>query len=109
MKFLFTFLLKSKQPFFSLWKMVESEKRLNNHKTLKTSIGAIMKSPEMLKFVPSCLKTKRMCKSPVKKLLFIIMYVTDQCKTQEVFNKFILENNRMLKFIPDSWRNKKTV
>ena len=48
-----------------------------NCKSLKISIGAIMKNPKMLRFVPDDLKTKKMCKNAVKKLLFLIRYVPD--------------------------------
>ena len=36
----------------------------------------------MLRFLPGCLKSKKMCKSAVKKLPFVIRYVTDRYKTQ---------------------------
>ena len=35
------------------------------------------------------------------------MYVLDQYKTQEICNKVILENDRLLRFIPDCNKNKK--
>ena len=38
----------------------------------------------MLRFVPDHLKTKMMCKNAVKKLLFVISYVTNQYTTQEI-------------------------
>ena len=38
-------------------------------KSLKISIGAVMKNPEMLKFVPDHLKSKTMCKHAVKSYL----------------------------------------
>ena len=31
----------------------------------------------MLRFLPDCLETKRVCKNPVKKLSFVIGYVPD--------------------------------
>ena len=37
-----------------------------------------MKDPGMLELVPDHLKTKKMCKSAVKKLLFLIKYVPDR-------------------------------
>ena len=36
------------------------------------------KNPEMLRFVPDHLETKKMCKNAVKKLLFVITYVPDR-------------------------------
>ena len=41
------------------------------------SNAAIIKIPEMLRLIPDHLKTKKMCKDAVKKLPFIIGYVTD--------------------------------
>ena len=38
-------------------------------KSLNISIRTVMKNPEMLKFVPHHLKTKKMCKDTVKKFL----------------------------------------
>ena len=37
------------------------------YKSLNINIGKIMKNPEILKFVPDHLKTKKMCKHAVKK------------------------------------------
>ena len=50
----------------------------------KISIGAKMKNPEILRIVPDHLKTKKMCKHKVKKLLFVIRYVLDQYKMQKI-------------------------
>ena len=41
-----------------------------------------------------------MCKNGVKKLPFVIMYVPERYKTQEMCDKAVLENGRMLKLIP---------
>ena len=43
----------------------------------------------------------------VKKLSFVIIYVSDQYKTQKICNKVITENFGVLKFIPDYYRNQK--
>ena len=48
--------------------MVDSEYSTNVYKSLKISIESIIKSPEMLKFVPDHLKTKKMGKYSVKKM-----------------------------------------
>ena len=48
------------------------------YKVLNISIGAVMKSPEMLKFVPDYLKTKKMCKHAAKKLPYLLRYVSDR-------------------------------
>ena len=39
------------------------------YKSLYISIGALMKNPEIVTFVPDHLKTKRLCKYPVKNYL----------------------------------------
>ena len=70
-------------------------------KTLKISIGVIIKDQEMLRLVPDYLKTKKTCKYAVKKLPFVIKYVPDRYKTQRICDKVILENDGMLMFIPD--------
>ena len=41
-----------------------------------------MKNPELLKFIPDNLKTKKMCKHVAEKLPFLIRNVSDQYKTQ---------------------------
>ena len=61
--------------------MVDSEYSTDNYKSLKISIRTIMANPEILKFVSDHLKTKKMCKHAVKKLLFVIRYVSDRYKT----------------------------
>ena len=66
------------------------------HKSLNVSIRTVMKNPEMLKFVPNHLKTKKMCKHAVKKLPYLLRYVPDQYKTQQMCDKAILENNGTL-------------
>ena len=48
--------------------MVDSKNNPDNYKTLKISIGTIIENPEMLRFVPDDLKTKKMCKDAIKKL-----------------------------------------
>ena len=63
--------------------MVDSEYSSENNDPLKISIGAIIKNLETLRFVPDHVKTKKMCKHAVKKLLFVIRYVSDRYLTQE--------------------------
>ena len=61
-------------------------------KTLKISIGAIIKDPEMLEIIPGHLSTKKMCKNAVKKSLFILgisemlMFIPDCYKDQNMCN-----------------------
>ena len=45
--------------------MVDSKYSSDNYKTSKVSIGAIIKDPEMLRFVPDHFKTKKICKNAV--------------------------------------------
>ena len=42
------------------------------YKSLNISTITVMKNPEMLKFVPNHLKTKKMCKHAVKKLPYLL-------------------------------------
>ena len=71
-------------------------------KTLKISIGKI------IRLVPNHLKAKKMCKIAVKKLPSVIKYVSDQYKSNEMWN-VTKENDGMLKFIPDYYEDKKCV
>ena len=61
-----------KQLFCGLYKMVDSKDSPDNYKTLKISIGTLIKYSEMIKFVPDHLKTKKVCKRAVKKLPIVI-------------------------------------
>ena len=61
--------------------MVCSEYSSDNYKFLLISIGAIIKNPEMVRFVLDHLKTKKMCKNVVKKLPFVTKYVSHRYKT----------------------------
>ena len=47
--------------------MVDSEYNMDIYKSAKISVGAVMRNPKILKFVPDQLKTKKMCKHAVKK------------------------------------------
>ena len=71
----------------------------DNYKSWKMHIGAIMKNPETIRFVPDDLETKKMFKNAAKKLLFAITYFSDWYKTQEMCNKIIEENVGTLNFI----------
>ena len=67
------------------------------------SIGEIIKDPEMFKLVLDNLKTKKMYKHTVKKLSFLVKYVPDRCKAQQLCDKVIIENDGMIMFIPDQY------
>ena len=51
------------------------------------------------------LKTKKMCKHPVKMLPFLIKYVPGRFKTQKMRYKVILKNGGMLMVFPDCYRD----
>ena len=90
---------------FSLYKMVDSKNNPNNYKTPKISIGPIIK--EILRFVPDNLKTKKMCKIAVQRLLFVINYVPDQYETKKVCDNVIMKNGGILGFILDYYKDQK--
>ena len=46
-----------------------------------------------------------MCKHAVKKLPFIIRYIPDQYKTQQMCDKALLENSRTLDSVLDCYKN----
>ena len=52
--------------------MVDSEYSKCDYKSSNISMGAVMKNPDMIKFVPDHLKTKKLCNYAVKKLPFVI-------------------------------------
>ena len=80
--------------------MVDS---MDIYKSLNINIGTVIKNPEMLKFVPDHLKTKKMLKHAVKKLPYLLRYIPDQYTTQEMCDEAILENGRTLKSVPDCY------
>ena len=74
-------------------------------KSLNISVGTVMKTQEMTKYVPDHLKTKKMCKHAVKKLPYLMRYVRDGYKTQQMCDKAILEKGETLKSVPDKCNN----
>ena len=72
--------------------MVNSEYITNIYKFFKISLGAVMRNPEILKFVSDHLKNKKMCKHAYKTLPFVLRHVPDQYKTQQRCNKAVLKN-----------------
>ena len=81
--------------------MTDSEYNIDTYKSGKVNIGTVMENSEMLKFDPDHLKTKKKCKHVVKKLCFLIRYDPYQCKSEQMCDKAILENDRTLKSVPD--------
>ena len=55
--------------------MADSDYSTDNYKSLKISIGTVIKNPEMIRFIPYHHKTKSMCKNAVRKLPFVTRYV----------------------------------
>ena len=53
-------------------------------KSLNISIGIVMRNPEIWKFVPDYFKFKKMFKHAVKVWSYLLRYVPDQYKTQQV-------------------------
>ena len=56
------------------------------------NIGIVITNPEILKFVPDHLKTKKMCKHAVKKLHYLLRYAPDQYKTEQMCDKAIKQS-----------------
>ena len=79
--------------------MIDSEYSTNIFKSLNISIRTVMRNPEILKFVPDHLKTKKLCRHAVKKLPYLLRYVPDQYRTQKMCDKAILENRGALKSV----------
>ena len=66
-----------------------------------------MKHPEKLKLVSDHLETKqKMCKHAVKKLPYLLRHLSNQYKTQQMWNKTMLENGGTLKSVPNCYKNK---
>ena len=70
------------------------------YKSLNISTGTAMKNKEMLKLVSDDLKTKIISKHAVKEFLYLLRYVLDQHKTQQICDRSILENGGTLKSVP---------
>ena len=59
---------------FNIYKMVDN---ICTHKSININIGTALKNRGMLKLVPYHLKTRKMCKHAVKKLPYLLRYVSD--------------------------------
>ena len=79
------------------------------YKYLDINTGTVMKNPAMLKFVLDHVNPKKLCKHAVKKLLYLLRYVPDQYKTQQMCDKAITENGGTLKSVLTTARIKKCV
>ena len=74
------------------------------YKSVKISIGVVMKNLETLRFAPDYLEVKKMCKHAVRNLTYLIKYASDKCKTQQTCDRAILENGEILKFVFDCYK-----
>ena len=87
------------------------------YKFLNINIGTVMKTREMLKFVPDHLKTKKVCKHAVIKLPYkailenggTLKSVPDCYKNQEICNKAVDNYPRALEFVPECYKIQKCV
>ena len=92
------------------------------YKSLNNSIETVIKnwnSNEMLNFVPDHLKTQKVCKDSIKKLLYLLRYVPelenggtlkcvpDCCKKQEMCNKAVDNYPHVLEFVPECYKTPK--
>ena len=92
------------------------------YKSIKINIGTAIRNPEMLKFVPFHLKTKKMCKYAVKKLPYLQMCdkailenggtlksLPDCCKYQEMCNEVVDNYSHALEFVPECYKTQEKV
>ena len=89
--------------------MIDSEYNMGIYKSVKISIGSVIRNPKTLKIVPDHLKTKNMCKHTVKILPFVIGYAPDRYKTQKISDEEILENGGTLESVLHCYKNQKFV
>ena len=71
---------------------------------LKISIRAITKSLKLVRFDPDNLK---LGKNEVKQLTFVLRYVLDQNKIQQLCDKAVVENGGAFKCVTDNYKNHK--
>ena len=78
---------------------------IDGYKSLNISIVTVIKIPGMLKFIPYYHKLIKCVGIQLKKLCYLLVYVLDQYKTQQMCDKTILENGETLNFAPDCYKN----
>ena len=64
--------------------MVDGKYSTDTYKSILISIGTIIRNSEILNLFLIILKLKKICKHAVKKLPYLLRYVPDQHKTQQV-------------------------
>ena len=79
-----------------------SKYSMDIYKSVKISIGTVMKNPLILKFVSDHLKTKKICKLAIKKLPFVIRYIPDQYEAQQMSN---FRKWQTLNSVPDCYKS----
>ena len=79
---------------------------MNTHKSLNISIGTVMKNPEMLKFVPDHLKTKKMCDKANLENGGTLNSVPYCYKNQEMCNKTVDNDPHALEFVRQCCKTK---
>ena len=73
--------------------MVDSEYSTHNYlKVFKNKYWNINSNPKMLTFILHYLKTKKMGKNAIKKVLFVKRYVCNQYNTQTMCDEAIEEH-----------------
>ena len=88
--------------------MVDIEYSMDFYKSVKTSIGTVMKNQEMLSFVLAHLKTNKMCKHAVKKLPFLTLKsVLDCYKNQELCKKAVDIYPHALELVTECYKTQK--
>ena len=73
---------------FCIYRIVDST---DIYKSLNINIGTVMKNPKILKFIPVILKLKRCVSMQLKIFPYLLRYVPDQYKTQQMCDKVNLE------------------
>ena len=96
--------------YFAMYRMVDSEHSMIIYKSVKNSIGTVMKNPEMLKFVPNQLKTKKMCNLCDKATLEnggTLKPVSDCYKNQQMCGEAVDNYSHVLEFVPECYKTQK--
>ena len=65
------------------------------YKSLNINIEKVMTNSKLLKFFAYYLKTKKMCKHAVNKLPYLLRYVPDQYKGQQMCDEAISEHETL--------------
>ena len=91
------FFIFSQFFYFFLFSKYKTVDIINVYKSLNITFETVIKNPEMLKFVPDHLKTKKQS--------YLLRNVSDKYKTQQMCDKAILENGGTLNSIAECYKN----